>query len=101
METGSGLHVDFALRCKGNSMINARIYDGDIVFIRKQPTVQNGEIAAVCIDNEATLKRVYINNGIITLMAENPAFPPIVISQNDGESVYILGKAIAFKSDVK
>lgn len=53
------IRADFALRCKGDSMIDAHIYDGDIVYIRKQPIVDNGEIAAVIIDDEATLKRFY------------------------------------------
>ena len=52
------LNADFALRCKGDSMINARIFDGDIVYIREQPDVEDGEIAAVLIGEEATLKRV-------------------------------------------
>ena len=87
-------------------MINARIYDGDIVFIRKQPMVENGEIAAVLIDemadvSEATLKRVYIYEDKIMLIAENPAYPPMVYSNEDMNSVRIAGKAVAFLSRVK
>ena len=67
------IKCDFTLVCKGDSMINARIYDGDIVCIRKQPVVENGEIAAVLIDDEATLKRVYIYADKIILQPENPA----------------------------
>ena len=98
--------ADFCLRCKGDSMINARIYDGDIVFIRKQPMVENGEIAAVLIDemadvSEATLKRVYIYEDKIMLIAENPAYPPMVYSNEDMNSVRIAGKAVAFLSRVK
>ena len=59
VEAGADIRADFCLKAKGDSMINARIMDGDIVFIRKQPTVNNGQIAAVIIDDEATLKRVY------------------------------------------
>ena len=55
----NNIHADFCLRCEGDSMINARIFDGDIVFIQACQTVDNGQIAAVSIDNEATLKRVY------------------------------------------
>ena len=61
------IKADFALRCKGDSMIDARIMNGDIVYIRQQPTVENGEIAAVLIDDEATLKRVYISDNNINL----------------------------------
>lgn len=100
------ISADFCLRCKGDSMINARIYDGDIVFIRKQPMVENGEIAAVLIDemadvSEATLKRVYIYEDKIMLIAENPAYPPMVYSNEDMNSVRIAGKAVAFLSRVK
>ena len=55
----SSLDADFCLRAQGDSMIGARIYNGDIVFIRSQDAVDNGEIAAVIINDEATLKRVY------------------------------------------
>ena len=100
------ISADFCLRCKGDSMINARIYDGDIVFIRKQPMVENGEIAAVLIDemadvSEATLKRVYIYEDKRMLIAENPAYPPMVYSNEDMNSVRIAGKAVAFLSRVK
>lgn len=100
------ISADFCLRCKGDSMINARIYDGDIVFIRKQPMVENGEIAAVLIDemadvSEATLKRVYIYEDKIMLIAENPAYPPMIYSNEDMNSVRIAGKAVAFLSKVK
>lgn len=92
------IKADFALQAKGDSMINARIYDGDIVFIRSQPIVNDGEIAAVLIDDEATLKRVYIEDDRITLVAENPKYKPIIIAENDHQNVKILGKAIAFQS---
>lgn len=93
----------FALRCKGDSMINARIMDGDIVFIRQQDTVNDGEIAAVLIDDEATLKRVrFLPQGMLMLQAENPKYQPIVIGgPNETRNVRILGKAIAFQSDIR
>lgn len=95
------IHADFALRCKGDSMINARIYDGDIVYIRSQPEVENGEIAAVLVDNdEATLKRVYIYDDHITLEAENPQYRPKSYWEADMRTVRILGKAVAFTSKV-
>ena len=84
-------------------MIGARIMDGDIVFIRKQDTVEDGEIAAVVIDDEATLKRVYYDreNNMIQLVAENPAYKPLVYTGSRLNEIHILGKAVAFQSDVR
>lgn len=94
-----GCNANFALRCKGDSMINARICDGDIVFIRMQPDCENGEIAAVLIGDEATLKRVYkYDNNTITLMPENSAYPPLVYRNEELNSIKILGKAVGFVS---
>lgn len=98
------IHADFALRCKGDSMINARIHDGDIVYIRQQPTVNNGEIAAVLIDDEATLKRVYIgmnSEGVVDtliLQPANPRYQPMFFKGEELEAVRILGKAVGFTS---
>ena len=100
IELGSDAKCDFCLRVRGDSMINARINDGDIVFIRKQPNVNDGEIAAVLIDDEATLKRVYKHSDSLWLHAENPAYKPIIVHKNDFENVTIIGKAVAFQSDV-
>lgn len=94
-------NIDFALIAKGSSMINARIFDGDIVFIRRQNDVEDGEIAAVLIDDEATLKRVYKLNGDLLLKSENPIMDDIRISAKDRKNVIILGKAIAFKSNLR
>ena len=90
----------FALICKGDSMINARIFDGDIVYIRQQDTVDNGQIAAVLIDGEATLKRVKLYDDHIVLEPENPQYRPIVLWGDDMDTVHIIGKAIAFTSAV-
>lgn len=95
------VHADFALRCKGDSMINARIFDGDIVYIRQQRQVDNGQIAAVRIGDEATLKRVYYYPGRLELRPENPTFP---VQQYEGvelEDVEIIGLAVAFTSAVR
>lgn len=92
---------DFALTCKGDSMINARIFDGDIVYIRQQNTVENGEIAAVLIDNEATLKRVRLFDDHISLEPENPMYKPLVYWNEEMNSIRILGKAVAFTSAVR
>ena len=83
-------------------MVGARIFDGDIVFIRRQESVDNGEIAAVAIDDEATLKRVYYypSEGKIILMPENPKYAPLVYINEELESIKILGKAVAFQSTV-
>ncbi len=100
---GTNVKADFALRCKGDSMIGARILDGDIVFIRKQPMVEDGEIAAVIIDDEATLKRVtYLREqNILILKAENPRYKDLVYQGEQLNFIRILGKAVAFQSDVK
>lgn len=95
------IKADFALTCKGDSMINARIFDGDIVYIRQQDTVENGEIAAVLIDNEATLKRVRLFDDHISLEPENPMYKPFVYWNEEMNSVRILGKAVAFTSAVR
>lgn len=92
---------DFALTCKGDSMINARIFDGDIVYIRQQPTVENGEIAAVLIDGEATLKRVRLFDDHISLEPENPMYKPLVYWNEEMNTVRILGKAVAFTSAIR
>jgi len=98
---GTDIDADFCLKAHGDSMINARILDGDIVFIREQSAVENGEIAAVIIEDEATLKRVYYDGKAFSLISENPAYPPIVITGEELNHIKILGKAIAFQSDVK
>ena len=95
------IRADFALRCKGDSMIGARILDGDIVCIRQQPDVEDGEIAAVLIDGEATLKRVYKIPGRLQLRPENPSFPVLEYTGPELEQVRILGKAVYFISPVK
>lgn len=95
-----GVKGTFALRCKGDSMINARIFDGDIVFIREQPDVENGEIAAILIDNEATLKRVYKYGNRIELRAENPTFQPLSFEGEQLADIRILGKAVGFLSTI-
>lgn len=96
------IHADFALRCKGDSMIGARIHDGDIVYIRQQPSVDNGQIAAVLIEDEATLKRVYVTLESVVLQPENPSFPPLVYTGESMSEVRILGKLVGFTStDIK
>lgn len=86
-----GVRADFALRCKGDSM-TPTFLDGDLVLIRQQPDVEDGQIAAVGINGEATLKHVYKRTDGLLLTADNPKFPPITW---DGEIV-IYGLAIGY-----
>ena len=92
--------ADFALRCKGDSMVDARILDGDIVYIHQQTKVENGEIAAVLIGDEATLKRVYISADTVTLMPANQKYSPMIYTGEQLNDIRILGKAVAFTSAV-
>ncbi len=101
IEVSEGIHCTFALRCKGDSMIDARIMDGDVVYIREQPQVENGEIAAVLIDDEATLKRVYLSDGVVQLVPCNAKYAPMVYAGAQLEQLRILGKAVAFTSLVR
>lgn len=103
IEANSPIKADFCLRCKGDSMIGARIYDGDIVFIRKQEMVENGEIAAVIIDNEATLKKVYYypENNMFILKASNDKYTDLVYTGEKLDHIRILGKAVSFYSEIK
>ena len=85
------------LTCKGDSMINAGIRDGDIVYIRQQAQVENGQIAAIMVgQDEATLKRVYMENGVVTLNAENSAYTPKVFVGEEANQIHVLGLAVAF-----
>ena len=95
VETEFNIHADYVLKCQGDSMINARIFNGDYVFIKEQPEVENGEIAAVWMDGTVTLKRFYRHDEYIELRAENPTFKPIIIHQEDFDSIRIIGKAVA------
>ncbi len=94
------LEADFALVCRGDSMVGARIMDSDFVAIRQQPDVDDGEIAAVLIEDEATLKRVYKMPGRLVLRAENPRYAPIDLSGAELDDVRILGKVVYFISEV-
>ncbi len=91
----SDIDADFALRSKGDSMIGAGIEDGDLVFVRKQPTVDSGELAVVLLGDDAAVKRVYKYETYITLNAENPAYAPIVLREGDDQEASILGKVVA------
>ena len=102
VQAGVNLKADFCLTARGDSMIGARIHDGDIVFCRSQNMVENGEIAAVIIGDEATLKRVYYypDKQKLVLQAENPKYEPFVYVGSELNEINIIGKAVAFQSDV-
>lgn len=92
----NNVKADFCLIAKGESMINADIKDGDVVFIKTQPIVNDGEIAAVIIEDEATLKRVYYDeeNNTLVLQAENPRYKPMIFKNEELEKIRILGKIV-------
>lgn len=89
------IHADFGLKCRGDSM-SPKFLDGDIVLIRQQPVVDNGQIAAVIIDNEATLKRVYVDSDKIVLNPENLSYAPMVYTGEQMNSVRIIGLAVGY-----
>ncbi len=97
ISAGAELGADFCLRAKGDSMINARIFDGDVLFVRKQDSVDDGDIAVVLIEDEATVKRVYYDreNGILTLVPENPTYKPMRFTGSRLNQIRIIGKVIS------
>lgn len=80
----------FALRVKGDSMINAGIFDGDIIVVEKTPVASNGEIVVAMIEDEATVKRFYKENGHFRLQPENDDYAPIIVNE-----LAILGKVVS------
>lgn len=101
IESGSDVDADFCLAAKGDSMINARIFDGDILFVKSQSAVDNGDIAVILVDDEATVKRVYIEYNddntvsMLTLIPENPMYKPMRFSGPNLDSIRIIGKVVA------
>ncbi len=103
VDAGADIDADFCVTAQGDSMINARILDGDIVFVRKQEMVENGEIAVVIVnDNEVTLKRFFYYPELnqVVLQPENPAYRPMVYMNEELSHIRVLGKAVAFTSSV-
>lgn len=82
------------LTAKGDSMVGARIHEGDLLLIKKQVDLENGEIGAVVIDDECVLKRIYKNNGTFTLVSENPKYPPIEFDPQSDQNIRIIGKLV-------
>ena len=101
-EASAEIRADFCLTAKGDSMIGARIHNGDVVFIKEQPIVDNGQIAAVIIDNEATLKRWYYypDKQKLVLNPENPAYEPLVYIGEELNTIRCLGLAVCFMSKI-
>ena len=102
VEADGDIQADFCVTAQGDSMINARIHDGDIVFVHKQDMVTNGEIAVVAIDDTATIKRVYYyaKDAKLVLMPENPSHAPLVYVQEELNHARILGKVVSFFSHI-
>lgn len=99
---GTKMDADFCLTCQGDSMTGAGIHDGDIVFIRQQEAVDNGQVAAIIIGDEATLKRVYYfpETAKLVLQAENPKYEPLVYTGEELNGIKILGRAVAYMSAI-
>lgn len=95
VDVGGSVHADFALEVKGSSM--EPVYkDGDVVYIRSQDDVRDGQVAAVVVDDSATLKRVYHLPVGVQLMPLNPAFAPMLFTPENSDSVRILGLAVGY-----
>ena len=94
------IKADFTFKCAGDSMIDAHIFDGDIVFVREQPDVENGQIAVVRIEDEYTLKRVYKGIDYVELRPENPLFRPIILRGAELEDFQIVGLAVTMLSRI-
>ena len=93
--------VDFCVKVVGDSMVDVDINDGDIVFAKSMPEVENGQIAVVEIDHEkACLKRFYRSNGTITLISANPKYPPMVFTAENCESVEVKGLTVIKQSEI-
>lgn len=92
------IDADFVFQCVGDSMINARIFDGDTVFV-KEGEVPDGQIGVVRVGEEYTLKRIYHGTDYLELRSENPMYPPIII-RGEQENAEIVGRAVQFLSRV-
>jgi len=104
IDVSDEINADFCVTAQGDSMINARIMDGDTVFVREQSIVENGEIAVVIVnDDEVTLKRFYYypESQRVILQAENPKYQPMVYEGEQLEHIRVLGKAVAFNSRIR
>ena len=96
VDVPENIRCDFSLTCHGDSMVDAGIHDKDVVYIRIQPEVENGQIAAVRIGDEATLKRVYLHKDYIELRPENPDYESIIRRREEMNDVHIEGRAVGY-----
>lgn len=103
VELPIGIKADFAVWAKGNSMTGARINDGDLVFCKSTEIVENGKIAAIIIDDEATLKRFYYykNKDLVILKPENPEYEDMIYTGQEIDAIKVLGQAVSFQSIIK
>lgn len=103
IESTAEIDADFCLRASGDSMTGSQINDGDIVFIKQMPMVENGDIAAVLIDNETTLKRVDYNpeSGQLILWPDNPAYRPMIYQGEELNRIRILGRAVMIQKIIR
>lgn len=93
--------VDICVMVNDNSMINARIFEGDLAYIRKQPMVEHGEIAAIFINDKLTFRRVHLADNTMTLYSGNPTVPEIIVSKKERKEYLILGKVIYVRFEVR
>ena len=102
IDASADIKADFCLTAKGDSMVGARIHNGDVVFIKEQSIVDNGQIAAVIIDNDVTLKRWYFypDKKKLILQAENPSYEPFVFIGEELNNIRCLGRAVSFMSNL-
>lgn len=101
VETDSTYHVDFCITVRGDSMINAGINDGDIVFVRRQPEVENGQVACIEIErSRVCIKRFYKTDNSVTLVSENPKYAPLQFNETNCEDFRILGLAVIKQSEI-
>ena len=95
------VEADFALRCEGDSMIDMGIEDGDIAFIRKQETLNNGDVGVIAVDDEVTLKRFVRYPDRIELHPANKKYMALIILENEHKDVRIIGKLVGFYHQVE
>ena len=102
VETDSKYKVDFCITVRGDSMINAGINDGDIVFVHRQPEVENGQVACIEINrNQVAIKRFYKTNNGVMLVSENPKYAPLIFNADNCDDFRVLGLAIIKQSEIR
>lgn len=101
VETNSKYHVDFCITVRGDSMINAGINDGDIVFVHRQPEVENGQVACIEINrNQVAIKRFYKTDSGVMLVSENPKYAPLIFNADNCDDFRVLGRAVIKQSEI-